>query len=52
MVSVPILSLVGLGLILVKKEWSWVPIGLSIGFIHSITGVLAIILSILQVSVI
>ena len=49
MVSVSVLSLSGLLLILIEKNWSWIPIGLNIGFAHSITGILTISLSVLQV---
>jgi hypothetical protein len=49
MVSVSVLSMGGLLLILIEKKWSWIPIGLNIGFVHSITGILTISLSVLQV---
>ena len=42
MISVTVLSLVGFLFILIKKQWTWVQIGSTANFVHSIVGILVI----------
>ena len=49
MMSVPIISFFALGLILLYKKWSWITPAYNISFIHSMTGIVTIALSFIQV---
>lgn len=51
MSSVPLLSIIGLLLVLYAKEWSWVSSSIKINFAHSLTGIITISFSVIQVSI-
>ena len=49
MLSVPLISLAAFILILSQLNWSWVTISSSVGFTHSIFGIVVVALSLVQV---
>lgn len=51
MSSVPLLSIIGLFLILYAKDWTWVSSSVKINFAHSLTGIITIGISVIQVSI-
>ena len=51
MSSVPLLSIIGLLLVLYAKEWTWVSSSIKTNFAHSLTGIITISFSVIQVSI-
>ena len=49
MMLVPVLSIVALILILADQDWTWLDQSDQVAFAHSITGIIAIGLSVVQV---
>ena len=49
MFIVPVLSIISFLIILSKEKWKWIPIESKASFAHSIFGIVAIGLSVLQV---
>jgi hypothetical protein len=48
---VPIISIVAFILILIDMDWTWMTLDDPVGFSHSIVGIIAVILSIIQVKI-